>query len=266
MKSKLSILSIIQIIVTSAISQDFEVSPVKLLFNAEPGSTQVKNLVVKNHSSQSQSYIVSVGDFTINNSGNREFAPAGSNKRSVSNWLTITPTFFELPPNQEQQIAVSIQPPIDEFGSRWGVLYIRPTVEKKSFQADKTLSAGMTLSPQIVVEVYQTALSSSAALSVKIDQFREIESDSQTERKFSAIVTNNSDIIVECRAFLILSDIKTGEEKIFPPSTFATFPKTSQRIILSLPRDYPKGTYALAAVLDYGNTQTLEGAQIIIEF
>ncbi len=265
MKRRFSLIALFGVF-TFVYGQDFEVSPVKFYFNAEPGTSQVKNLMVKNHSERTQSFLISMGDFTINSAGQKEFVPAGTNKRSISNWLTITPTFFELAPNQEQQIAVSIQPPVDEYGSRWGVIYVRPTVERQTFQADKELAAGMTISPQIIVEVFQTSAVPAAVLSAKIDQLREVETTNSSERRFSAIITNNSDIILQGNVFLILSEIQTGTEKVFPPQSYAMFPKSSQRILLTLPADIPKGTYALAAVLDYGSTQTLEGTQIVIEY
>ncbi len=55
------------IMATTVLSQDFEVSPVKLFFNADPGSTQIKTVTVKNHTNKTQSFLLSVGDFGINN-------------------------------------------------------------------------------------------------------------------------------------------------------------------------------------------------------
>jgi hypothetical protein len=208
---------------------------------------------------------LSGGDFGINNQGQREYGPANSNKRSISNWMTISPTFFEIPPNEEQQVSVSIQPPIDEFGSRWGVVYVRTATEKLTFEADKTLSAGMTMSPRIVVEVYQTS-HGGGQLSAKIDQLREIESNKPEKRLFTALVTNNSDVIVPSKVYLILSNMQTGKETIYPAITFEAYPKNTHRVTLDLPADLAKGTYALAAILDYGSTSTLEGTQMVIEY
>ena len=84
----------IQLISFMAYSQDFEVSPVRLFFNAEPGSSQVKTIVVKNHSNSTNSFLLSVSDFDLKSEGQREYAPANSHKRSISNWMTISPTFL----------------------------------------------------------------------------------------------------------------------------------------------------------------------------
>ncbi|MDD2564270.1 MAG: hypothetical protein PHU27_08660 [Salinivirgaceae bacterium] len=258
--------TLLLVLMTAVIfAQDFEVSPVKLFFNSDPGSTQLKTITVKNHSSKTQSFLLSMGDFTLNSKGQREYGPANSNKRSISNWMTISPTFFEIPPNEEQQISISIQPPIDEYGSRWGVINVRTATEKMSFQADKTLSAGVMVSPRIVVEVFQTS-KGGGALSAKIDQLREIESTDAAKRMFTALVTNNSDVIIPCKVYLIASDMKTGKETMFPPTLFESYPKNTHRVNLDIPKDMPKGIYALAAILDYGSASTLEGTQMVIEF
>lgn len=245
--------------------QDFEVSPVKLMFYAEPGSSQIRTLVVKNHGNSTSAFLLSSGDYIINSQGKREYVPANTNKRSISSWMTISPTFFEVPPNQEQIVSISVQPPIDEFGSRWGVIYVRTAAEKMTFEADKTLSAGMQLSPRIMVDVIQTS-QGHGQLSVKIDQLRETSSNNPEKRMFTALVTNNNDIILQCKSYLILSNMQTNVETIYSPINFELYPKNTRRIDFELPSGLEKGLYALAAILDYGSNSTLEGTQIVIEF
>jgi hypothetical protein len=42
------------------------------------------------------------------------------------------------------------------------------------------------------------------------------------------------------------------------------YPKSSRKVELELPNTLPKGTYSLAAILDYGSKTNLEGTQIMI--
>jgi hypothetical protein len=245
-------------------SQDFEVAPVLLYFNADPGESQDKVVTIRNHSNEKNSFILSISDFEISTEGVKEYKPANSTKKSIANWISISPSFFELEPNAERQVVISIQPPTDDDGSRWGAIFVRTAKEKTSFQAGENLSAGVTVSSQIAIQVYQTA-KSNKNLKAKIDQLREIKSEDSTERWFSAIVTNLSDIIVHCKVFLIASNIQTAKEKQYEPVQFDAYPKNTQKIILKIPKDLEKGTYALAAVLDYGSSVNLEGTQMIIE-
>ena len=244
-------------IIGFSVAQDFEVAPVQLYFNANPGESQNKIITIKNHSSVKSSFILSPGDFVISTEGNIDYKPANSTKHSISNWISISPSFFDLEPNQERQVSVAIQPPTDETGSKWGVIYVKTTKEKTSFQAGEELSAGVTVSPMITVQVYQTS-KMNKNLKAKIDQLREIPSEDSTERWFSAIVTNLSDIIIHCKVVLIASNMQTAQEKQYVPVQFDSYPKNTQKIILKLPKNLEKGTYALAAVLDYGSSVNLE--------
>jgi len=250
--------------ILTASAQDFEVSPVQLYFNANPGESQVKVVTVKNHSSEKTSYILSVSDFEISSEGEKLYKPANSTKNSIANWMSISPSFFDLEPNAERQINISVQPPADDDGSRWGTIFARTAKEQTAFEAGEELAAGVNISSRIAIQVYQTA-KSNKNLKAKIDQLREIKSEDTTQRWFSAIVTNLSDIIIHCKVYLIASNMTTGNEKQFEAYQFDAYPKNTQKIILKLPKDLPKGTYALAAVLDYGSNVNLEGTQMVIQ-
>ncbi|WP_462282152.1 fimbrial biogenesis chaperone [Salinivirga cyanobacteriivorans] len=263
---KVKFLSIIFFLISlsQVLAQDFEVAPVTLYFNANPGESQSKVVTIKNHSSEKKSFILSSTDFEITTDGEKRYRPANSTKNSIASWLSISPAFFDLEPNAERQVTVSVQPPTDDDGSRWGAIFVRTTEEKTTFESDAKLSAGITISPRIAIQVYQTA-KSNKNLKAKIDQLREIPSEDSTERWFSAIVTNLSDIIIHCKVFLIASNMQTAKEHQYPPVQFDSYPKNTQKIILKMPKGLPKGTYALAAVLDYGSNVNLEGTQMVIQ-
>ncbi|MFO7863259.1 MAG: hypothetical protein R6U85_04610 [Salinivirgaceae bacterium] len=248
----------------SLVAQDFEVAPVQLYFTAEPGESQDKIITIKNHGSEKSSFILSVSDFEISSEGEKSYKPANSTKKSIANWISISPSFFDLEPNAERQVNISVQPPTDDDGSRWGAIFVRTAKEQTAFDADEELAAGVNVSSRIAVQVYQTARSNKN-LKAKIDQLREIKSEDSTERWFSAIVTNLSDVIVHCKVFLIASNMQTAAEEQFAPVQFDAYPKKTQKIILKLPKTLKSGTYALAAVLDYGSTVNLEGTQMVIE-
>lgn len=246
------------------VGQDFEVAPVKLYFSANPGESQMKMVTVKNHSSSKTSFILSLSDFDISSTGKKIHKPANSSKYSIANWISISPSFFDLGPNQKRQVAISVQPPEDNSGSRWGTIFVKTAKEKTSFDATKNLSAGLTVSSRIAIDVYQTS-KMNKKLMAKITQLRELNSEDSAKRKFSAIVTNLTDVIIPCKVYLIASNIKTAQEKQYIPVKFQSYPKSNQKIILYMNKNLKSGKYALAAVLDYGSSTNLEGTQIVID-
>lgn len=245
-------------------AQDFEVSPLKLFFNAEPGESQTKLVHVKNHNNKRETFILNINDLSIDSKGKLSYVEAGSLKNSIADWIVISPTFFELDPNEEKDISITIQQPADDNGSKWGVVMVRTAQEQTSFTVDKGISAGINISAKIAVDIYQTP-SNNKAYKATISNMMEITGESDTLRTFNALINNLSDIITSCNVFLIATDVETAEEFPFPEQEFTMYPKSSRKLELYMPNTLPKGTYSLAAILDYGSKTNLEGTQIIIK-
>jgi len=246
-------------------SQDFEVAPVRLDFNVEPGESQTKVINVKNHSNKKTTYMVLINDFLPSTDGKRQIMPPNTTRRSAATWLNINPSFFELNPGDQIPIQVSMLVPGDEYGAAWGMLYIQQAEEQTSWSADKALGAGVKVSGRIGVVLYQSPASNSN-YSVKVTTIQEITKPEDINRKFSATLDNLGDKVTNCKIHLIASDIRTAEEKQFPSFEVETFPKMTRTVEVELPKgELPPGKYALAIIVDYGPRYALEGAQIIID-
>ena len=146
----------------------------------------------------------------------------------------------------------------------WCLLYIQPAKEQTAFGADKAVNTGILVTGRIVVQIFQTPKSNSNDL-VKVYNLKEIPSDKEKVKKYAVTLDNLGEKINTCKVYLILSDIKTAEEKQYPPVEVETYPKSTRDVILELPSDIAPGQYALAAVVDYGSKNNLEGTQITID-
>lgn len=246
------------------LGQDFEVSPLQLFFNAEPGESQTKFFKVVNHKSNQETFIVKLSDYSINSKGKSSYEEAGSMKNSLADYSSIAPSFFELGPNEEKEIAVTIQQPADQYGSRWGALLISTALEQTSFSVDKGISAGLSVSGRIVIDVFQTP-GTNKSYNATINNLSELTQEDDSIRTFSVLVNNLSEVITSCKTFLIATNIETAEEFTFNSYTFTMYPRSSRKIELDMPNELPKGTYSLAAILDYGSKTNLEGTQMIIK-
>lgn len=245
-------------------AQDFEVSPLKLPFNAEPGESQTKFVFVKNHKSSTETFILSLKDLSVNNKGEGSYVDAGSMKNSVANLISIAPSFFELGPNEEKEISVTFQQPADENSSKWGVIFVRTAQEQTAFSADKGISTGMNLSAQIAIEVTCTP-GTNRSYKATITNLSELSVISDSTRTFNAVVNNLGDVITSCKVYMIATNLQTAEETTFDEKNFPMYPKSSRKIVLEMPQILPKGKYSLAAILDYGSRTNLEGTQLIID-
>ena len=54
-------------------SQDFEVAPVLVSFDANPGENQIQTLTLRNHSNEKQKFVLNLADYTVNEEGAKNF-------------------------------------------------------------------------------------------------------------------------------------------------------------------------------------------------
>lgn len=247
-----------------ATAQDFEVSPVLMNFNAEPGEMQKKQLTLINHSAQPQKYNLKISDFILDADGNRKIVPLGSSKRSCADWITINPSFIELNPNQTAQLDIMMNVPKDGFSSRWCMIHVEVAKEQTAFEADKTLATGVLLVPRIVVMVKQSPRSNNN-YKATINNLKEITKKTDKQQVFEVTVANIGDNVIDANVYLTLANLQTGKEEKFGITKTNVYPDGSRKVTLQMPRITVKGKYVLAAILDYGHRQPLGGTQLMLE-
>jgi len=259
-------LILINILLTGAIcgfAQDFEVAPVLVAFDANPGETQTQNLTLRNHSNEKQKFVLNLVDYAVNEEGAKISSAAGSTKRSLLDWIAINPSFVELNPNEETSINLIMTIPRTGFNTSWGMIQVEIAKEQAASDADKQLAAGVLVVPRIVVLVKQSPRANQN-FKGNVTGLREVEGPNKEMRSFEATLTNTGDKILDARAFLALANLETAEEKQFNPMQVTIYPEQKRKLILTLPEPLGPGQYALAFLLDYGHRSAIEGAQILI--
>lgn len=262
---KLSILVGCIFIGTTIIAQDFEVSPVKIDFNAEPGQSQSIPINIFNHSSQKLSFTIQLGDYSINKEGAKINMPMASTEHSLVNWMSVNPPLVEVNPNEIKQVIISIQAPAGDFSTRWANIFITNTIEQTASLADKIMKTGIQVQGQILVRVRQSP-KSNINYKMKISNLLAQQTLNDSAVVYTANVDNLGDKITSCKVFLMASNLSDAQEKKLSEITFESYPDTQIKISMPMNKNsLPKGKYALAAILDYGNKANLEGTQIIID-
>ncbi|MDG1915677.1 MAG: hypothetical protein P8I55_13940 [Crocinitomix sp.] len=246
-------------------AQDFEVAPVVLNFNANPGEIQQTVVTIRNHANIKQAYTFNLGDFEIDSTGRKMRMPAGESRRSCANWITVSPSFVELNPNEEREITVIMTVPKDGTSSKWGMIYVQAATEQDEDPIDKQLATGVKVVPRIVILVNQSPTTNSNYKGT-ISNLVETTTPADTARTFNVEIVNTGDKIIEAKVQLALANLETAQEQKFKSTMQRLYPGEKRIFTLSLPKNISgSGEHALAAILDYGHGTNLEGTQIIIE-
>ena len=245
-------------------SQDFEVAPVVLNFKANPGEIQQATVTIRNHANVKQGYTFNLGDFEIDEQGRKVRMPAGESERSCADWITVTPSYIELNPNEERQITVIMTVPKSGTSSRWGMIYVQAAEEQSDNPVDKQLTTGIKVVPRIVILVNQSP-SINSNYHAEISNLVETTTAEDSLRTFDVMVENTGDKIIEANVQLALANLQTAQEQKFDRVMQRVYPGEKRIFTLILPKTSGTGQHALAAILDYGHGTTLEGTQISID-
>ena len=248
----------------NSLAQDFEVAPARLSFSVEPGGIGTKLITVRNHSNKRQAFILNLGDMVRDSLGKGKSLPAGTTKRSCADWITINPSLLELNPNETGDAEVMLRVPSDGYSTRWAMIYVKATQERTSVSADKVVATGILITPRIAISVFQSPRSNTKYKAM-VHGLREVTTAQDSVRTFGINVENIGDKILECKIYLIVSNLETAKERKAKPVKVKLFPDESRIVTLTLPSGLAKGNYSLAAILDYGHRSNLEAMQMQIK-
>jgi hypothetical protein len=142
-------------------------------------------------------------------------------------------------------------------------MFVESAVEQTGPGAvDKGVKMGMTLSARIAIPIYQSP-NSNNLYKATIEGLTEKVEDNT--RVYNTKVINLGDKILNCKVYFTFSNLVTADEITSDPIEFSLLPESNKDVIYTLSKPLEKGRYSVAAVLDYGHSDELEGVQIDIE-
>lgn len=245
-------------------SQDFEVAPVLVKFDANPGEIQTQTLTLRNHSPERQKYTFNLSDYEPDENGAKKRHEPGTSPHSLFNWININPGFVELNPNESAEIELIMSVPRNGYSTRWGMINVEVAKEQSPSEADKQLLTGVVIVPRIVVLVKQSPRANQN-YKAEISDMKEVTKTGKSFRTFEATISNEGDKVVDANVFLALANLETAEEEQFNKTRFTVYPGFKRKVQLTLPVNLSPGSYALAMLMDYGNNSAIEGVQMLME-
>lgn len=245
-------------------AQELEVSPGTLSFSTNPGSSQTQQVTIRNKGSKEQSFIFNLSDWLTDESGEVKYFSPGTTHRSCADWITVSPALVTLQPNEAATINVTMLVPNDDASTKWSVLFIQSAVEQTGARAvDKEMNLGVQLALRIAVTIYQSPVSNTMYKATIEGLAEKIGADNT--RKYETKVINTGDKILNCKVYYIISNLETAEEIMSTPYEFSLLPENNKKVEYILDQPLAAGKYSVAAILDYGHNDELEGVQLDIE-
>lgn len=244
------------------------VTPSHLNFNLKPGETRTYEVKVTNETLVKRSFNVSLSDYDADKAGKTIFMKPGTSIYGMSQWLSVSPTFFELKPGAVQKVTVTLSIPDSIMAARaaWGLLWIEEQKERQSLDNtgnDKAISLGVIPTFAFGVYLYQNP-PTVANNKVSIDNFV-YQGLNGAQPKIDMTLKNVGDGIASCLAYVELTNTKTGKQQRLLVKRFVILPGYTRNYMFTLPEKLEKGTYSAVGVLDYGSKEDVEAAEISFE-
>jgi hypothetical protein len=260
----LMVVTFISFLIPEINAQELEVSPGTLSFATNPGSSQTQQITVRNKGNTEQSFIFNLGDWLTDDKGEVKYFSPGTTARSCAEWITVSPTLVTLQPNESAVVNITILVPNDNAATKWAMLFVQSATEQTGAVAiDKDVKMGMQLSLRIAVPVYQSPASNKLYKATLEGLTERIGADNS--RTYETQVINLGDKILNCKVYFTVSNLATAEEFTSTPMEFSLLPESNKKLEYTLDKKLEKGKYSVAAILDYGYNDELEGIQLDIE-
>jgi len=254
------VLMLLAVMVWDAQAQKISTSPTRINFKVQPGASGRSRITVTNNSGARQGFQVNFGDFNTSISGKSQFSNKGVESRSCADWLSASPAVFDLEPGEAQDVSVIMDAPADSSAllARWAVAYVRLRPPADQGQSNGSgLSVRVNQSYRFGVYIFQTPPNATESKG-------EIVGLNYDEDLFTIQMKNAGETFLTCNSYIELTNLETGSTKRITTRGFTMLPTINRNSVFRIPPEVQPGRYSVLAVMDYGNRDEVEAAEMEI--
>ncbi len=248
------------LMLTSSYAQTgVSVSPPRLYFESDPGQSNTQKVMVTNVSKNySLDLSVSLGDWKYNNKGENMMFAADSLPTSCASWSSIKPNdnYFSLKPGESREIEVTLTPPntIIDQPVHTAMLYV---TQMNPIDDVDSQGANIKVSVRSGIKLFHRTLEN---VRKKIE-IKNLQFDSKT-KKIDLHFENQGNIWANGIIYPEILNTQTGKKIAIEPMIFYSMPDDFREVVIALPTDLAAGKYIATIIIDYGDDNTIEMAEL----
>lgn len=252
------------------VSQSASVSPSRLYYNVSPGSYKSQKLKVTNNGTAAQTFTVNFANFdSPGNKGKSVLDTTADSKHGMADWLTASPSFFEVAPGETKDVEILLQLPNtpDANSVRWAVASIKLARENTGQGEKGENITGMSIIPtfSFVIHLFQTPPNVTFKEVVVEKFYRDSTDLNDSITSLKLLIRNTGDAIADCAPYLDMMNLKTGEKINVKGKGFTILPGGEREIVIPLPKDLPKGEYNILGIVDYNSETDVAAMELNIK-
>jgi len=242
----------------AAAQTGISVSPPRVYFETDPGQSSTERVVVTNVSAKhTLDLAVSLGDWAYSRSGENMMYPADSLPASCAGWVTLKKedTYFSLKPGERKEIGVNITvPQTAKDSAHTAMLYV---TQMNPVDDIDQKGANIKVSIRSGIKLFQKTR---AAVRKKIE-ITNLHFN-KSGKTLTVSFENTGVIWADGILYTDLVNTRTGKKTTAEHIVFYSMPGDQRDIEVALPKELPAGAYTASVIIDYGNKDQLEMAEL----
>ncbi|MCK4235778.1 MAG: hypothetical protein KAX38_01580 [Candidatus Krumholzibacteria bacterium] len=219
----------------------------------KPGERIEGMIMVKNNDEEYAQVSIFQTDYLFNANGETQYGEPGSNTRSNTAWMSVSPTRLTIPPKETVPVYYEINVPKgpDLKGTYWSVLMVEPTapIASDPKEQDGKITMGvrtvMRYAIQIVTNIGETGNST-----IKLSDNKLIKRNGKTILQTD--IENTGETFLRPFLWMELYNEEGAYMGRFESDRLRIFPACSVRHNLDL-TDVPSGLYTALFIIDNGD-------------
>ncbi len=259
-----TLFSFFLIINVNAQMPGLSVKPVRLFYTLLGGQSSSQTVYVLNNTDKPQQFRLYTEDWSRDSLGGHIYMPAGMCPQSCARWVSLNKEFLELKPGESTDLLVKLRVPdstesVSEM--KWTMLFIENTAEKIVPSKANGFATTINNIARVGVHIVQTPPTITEK-DLKLLSFSKVN---DAINRFRITCKNTGKIQFDCKSYLELSSVATGEKTTVNKNTFPLFPNQTRYADFMLPDKLAKGKYTVVGVLDGGDDLPLQASELTVE-
>lgn len=245
------------------------VSPSTIRFNAKPGAVQTRTVKVTNDTKREYNFQLKFQDLMYDPINGEEKAAKKDYRYALSRYLSLSPSYLQLKPRESKVISITANVPAGDSNAiaLWTQLIIDQVFDRKPLEipgADKNvIGLGIKAGMGFAVNIYQNPPNvKSKDIEVVKLKYNPKDPSKKRNATINAKVKNKGDGIGYCLFYIEFTNLTTGKQSKEKVKQFSILPGLEKTFTHDIAEDFPKGNYSALMVLDFGDPETIQSAEI----
>jgi len=234
------------------------VSPTRLFFTGDPGTTQTQQVMIRNGSKEDMPFNISLSDWYRDSLGQKVYLPPNTTARSNAGWIKISDNTINIPANGAKEITVTMQiPAVLQNDTVTNSMLMLTQIGKQDDKYVKQNNVGVRVLFEFALHVFYTP---------KGDNKEDLELTSirlaapvaaGAPRRVAVTIQNTGNVISDASVEFQFINNATGDEKLASPTPISMMPGATQTVFFDVPATL-KGSYKGVSIVRIGDTNNVK--------